>query len=429
MTLFSIGAIVTAMENTIQTTPDTFTIPTFQFEDFVIRFAKLNRKAKKLGCPVASYKVVGETTIKVPTPEDFESDKKFYYVPAKIVSVTGSAPQVGDHQMLARIEYLGDGEKSKLFHTVPGADIKVDERFRALSAGTCEHCNMARVRRDTFVVRNTVNGEQKQVGRNCLADFIGGISPEQIAANAAYLKLFDDVTGNDNSFKGYFHNHIDTVEVLKLTSAYISLYGWVPKSQGEYMRPTASRVADHFCSQIHFTPEEKAEVIRVHLLANEPVHITRASEVITWIKNDLAPIAKSDYELNLCTLVVNDLTETRHLGIVCSAVSAYQRAMNRGVEYAKKKIDAANSAFVGTVGERIRNVAVSVQFIKVMAGTFGATTLVKFVDKNGNLFSWFASGDKQYQVGQNMTITGTVKAHKEYQGTLETQLSRVVTNG
>lgn len=418
------------MEN-IQTTPDTFTIPTFQFEDFVARFAKLNRKAKKLGCVPASYNVIGETTIKVAAPDDpethYTAKKKFYEIPAKLVTVIGTAPQVGNHQLLARIEYLGDGEQSKLFHTVPGTNIKVDERFRGLSAHVCEHCNRNRVRRDTFVVRNVVDGEQKQIGRNCLADFIGGVSPEQIAANAAYLRLFDSVgSDNDNSFRGYFHNHVDTLEVLKLTSVYISLYGWVPKSQADAgFRPTASRVADHFCSQVHFTQEEKNEIRRVNELADDEIHLVRANEVIAWIKNDLAPIAKSDYELNLCTLVVNDLTETRHLGIVCSAVSAYQRAMNRGVEYAKKKLDGAKSEFVGAVGDRLRDIVVSVQFVKTMSSIYGPTTLVKFVDEKGNIMSWFASGDKTYQAGQNMTITGTVKAHKEYQGVKETQLSRV----
>lgn len=414
------------MEN-IQTTPDTYTIPTYQFGDFVTRIAKLNRKAKRLGCLPASYQVVGETTIKVPTPEDFESDEKFYEIPAKIVSVAGTAPQVGDHQLLARIEYLGDGEKSKLFHTVPGTDIKVDERFRGLSAHVCEHCNTSRVRRDTFVVRNTIDGEQLQVGRNCLADFIGGVSPEQIAANAAYLKLFDNIGGEGNDgFRGYFHDRIDTKKVLCLTSAYINVYGWVPKSQSnDQFRPTSSRVYDHFCNQTRFTQEEKAEVIAFDAMSKDIINTSRATDVINWIKNDLAPVAKNDYELNLCTLVVGDLTETRHLGIVCSAVSAYQRAMNRGVEYARKKIEHAKSAYVGTVGDRLRDLAVTVQFVKSMNSIYGSTTLVKFVDETGNIMSWFASGDKIYQPGQKLVITGTVKAHKEYQDIKETQLTRV----
>lgn len=412
------------MENT-QTTPETYNIPDFQFGDFVARMTKLNRKAKKLGCVPATFQVVGETTIKT-TREDEEGHSKVYHIPAKVVSVMGTAPQVGNHQFLARIEYLDDSLKSKLFHTVPGINVKVDERFRELSPGVCEHCNKIRIRRDTFVVRNIIDGDQKQVGRNCLADFIGGMSPEQIAANASYLRLFENVGGDHDGFRGYFRDRVDTDTVLRLTSAYISLYGWVPKSQAnEQFSSTAGRVAMHFGNQTHYTDFEKEEIRRVDVLATQEVHVERAAKVIVWIKNDLAPVAKTDYELNLCTLVVGELTETRHLGLVCSAVSAYERAMNRGIEYARKKIESAKSDFIGHKGDKFKNLEVTVQFVKSMSSLYGAVTLVKFVDQKGNLLTWFASGDKSFTPGQKVVISGTVKEQKEYQGVKETQLTRV----
>ena len=59
------------------------------------------------------------------------------------------------------------------------------------------------------------------------------------------------------------------------------------------------------------------------------------------------------------------------------------------------------------------------------AGQWGPTTLVKFIDNDGNLLTWFASGDRDYNVGEAGFITGTVKQHKEYQGIKETSVSRV----
>jgi hypothetical protein len=413
------------------TEPTTYTIADYRFGDFVARFAKLNRKAKRLNCPAASYNVIGATTIKV-TREiegDYEIGQaprtKTYTIPAKIVAVIGTAPQVGNHQLLARIEYLSDS-KSKLFHTVPGINIKVDERFRSLDASVCEHCNRSRRRLDTFVVRDTTNGDQKQIGRNCLADFIGGLSPDAIANSAQYLNLFDDIGGGNEGHGGYFDQKADTTDVLTLTSAYISLYGWVPKSQAnEQFRATASRVGDHFYNQAHLSATEKAEIKRVSELSHQQQHIETADKVITWIKNDLSESARSDYELNLCTLVVGELTERRHLGIVASAVSAYQRAMNRGIEYAKKNAEAAKSEFIGDKGDKFKSVPVSVQFVKSMSGGYGATTLVKFVDEKGNILTWFASGDKQFTPGEKLVISGTIKGQKEYQGIKETQLTRV----
>lgn len=421
------------MENATNT-PEVYTIPAYRMGEFIERFTKMNRKAKKLGCPPVSYTIIGETEIKVqrPTEEDvfFGQKGKVYTIPAKLVTVAGVTPQVEGFQLLARIEYLSDS-KSKLFHTVPGTNVKVDERFRALSAGVCEHCNTARLRRDTFVVRNVETGEQKQIGRNCLADFIGGRSPEAVANWASYLDLFDKLGGGRDeeegwgNFRGYFVDKADTLAVLTLTAAYIKRFGWVPRSQAEFNTPTSAKVGRHFQSTRGRDEGELREMREIaEAIAANPEYKARAERVIAWIKNDLAPVAKSDYELNLCTLVVGELTESRHLGIVCSAVAAYERAQNREIEYAKRKADLKKSQFVGAVKERLRNVEATVQFVRSMSGTFGPVTLVKFLDNSGNLLTWFASSGLDYTVGTKVVLTATVKGHKEYEGVKETSLTR-----
>lgn len=100
--------------------------------------------------------------------------------------------------------------------------------------------------------------------------------------------------------------------------------------------------------------------------------------------------------------------------------------MNRGIEYARKKVEAANSEFIGVKGDKFKDLEVSVQFVKSFASRFGAVTLVKFLDKKGNLLSWFASSDKRgFTPGETITISGTVKEQAEYQGIKETRLTRV----
>jgi hypothetical protein len=131
--------------------------------------------------------------------------------------------------------------------------------------------------------------------------------------------------------------------------------------------------------------------------------------------------------LNLVTLVTSDVVEQKHLGLVCSAVAAWQRAMNQQVEYAKKREALKASQHVGRVGERLRGVAATVHQVRALpASEWGARTLVKFLDAQGNLMTWFASGDHDYTPGARAKITGTVKEHREYQGVCETQLSRVL---
>ena len=412
---------------TAQTTAtQTYTIPADHISDFTASIAKLNRKAVKLGCDPITF-VIGEKKLvertfyyNVNTREEYS---RKYKIEAFEVSMTGSAPVLAGFQFIARIEYLSDS-KSVLFHTVPGSNVKIDERFRGLDASVCEHCNMKRRRNDTFVVLETSTGKQTQVGRQCLADFTGINDPEKVAQRAAFLSVYENLRDYEEGFWGAVREDtIDTMEALALTSAYIGKIGWVPKSACEG-NPTANSVADHFSTFIK-TSEEAKFLRSMRDLSKETFHQERATKVVEWIKNELSQTAKSDYELNLVTLTVNELTQRRHLGIVCSAVSAYQRAMNQKVEYANKREAAKASKFFGTVGERARDLKVTVQFVKSFEGSlYGPTTLVKFVTEKGEILTWFASGDRNYQAGQEVVIDGTVKSHKAYQGIEETQMSR-----
>jgi hypothetical protein len=328
-------------------------------------------------------------------------------------------------EFLAKIEYLSDG-KSVLFHTVPGTATKVDERFRELTPATCEHCKKVRRRTETFVVREVATDKQMQVGRNCLADYTGIATPEKIAAAAqwigSFVSLRDEIDGWYE--KHHFAELLDAHHVLALTSAYIAKFGWTPKSAGNG-GATANSVAEHFWLTTTFLKEkERLAMKAMGEMAELPEHQERARKVVEWVKT-LEP--RNDYLQNLKTLVTLELIEHRHLGIVCSAVAAYQRAMNLKVEYANKKKATEGSEFVGEVGKRLRGIKAKVHFVRAMeAGAWGPSTLVKFLTEDGNLLTWFASGDKDYDVGTEVTLDGTVKRHHEYNGTKETQLTRAV---
>jgi hypothetical protein len=412
-----------------ETRPNEFPIPTDCFAEFTAAIAKINRKAKRLGCEPITFTVLRRDPIERTKVTEVNGVQRIrtYKVPAITVALHGETPTVGDHQFIAKVEYLSDA-KSVLFHTVPGSEIKVDDRFRSLRPSVCEHCNKARLRKDTFIVRNVVTGEQRQVGRQCLNDFTGLLTVAQLTLKASWLTTFSKITDEIDSYwrGGRFANLVDTRDILELTSVYISLFGWTPKSAaGETNPSTAGRVGRHFWAYKP-TDFERIEMNRAAAALADPQHAACAAEVIEWIKGPLAASARSDYEMNLVTLVALDLTEDKHIGIVCSAVSAFQRAMNRKIEYAKRHEAAKDSKPVGKVGERLRNIPVTVVFAKTLeAGNFGARTLVKFADGAGNVLTWFASGDRRFSNGTALTITATVKGHKDYNGCTETQVSRV----
>lgn len=420
------------MQTTYKRTEGETLIPLDCWADFVKEFRKLNKRAAKLGSDPITYTIVhdrvGATRSHYFKTEDGEYSKDVK-VEARVIILTGPAPKVEGWQFIARVEYLVDG--STLFHTVPGHDIKIDERFRSLGRGVCEHCNKARIRNDTFIVCEAATGKQTQVGRQCLADFTGINTPGKMAAAVSLWTVFHNLRGcEERMWSTAFEDTIDVERALVLTSAYISTLGWNPKSSG-VGTPTSSHVARHFVLGVGESSDERALRIQHNALAQEQAHVQRAAEVLAWLQGELANKARSDYELNLVTLATRDVAQRKHLGIICSAVASYQRAMNKQVEYAQRKDEQkvlnATSTHVGAVGERLRNVKGKIEFVLGLeANEWGPRTLVKLRDEAGNLYVWFASGDRDFTTGASVTFTGTVKKHDDYQGTKQTTLSRVI---
>lgn len=406
-----------------------FTIPVPHWAEFQDKIDKLNKKAAKLGCEPIRIEHLGEHQVEMRHYWKVEGQErsKAYKVPAKVILLHGTAPKLEGFEFIARIEYLAD-QTTTLFHTVPGTDTKIDERFRTLGAGTCEHCKTQRFRKDCFVVEETATGVQTQVGRQCLADFTGINDPQRLAAKAAWLSVFENLRGDtERMWSDWRADQIDTLWALQLTSAAIGKHGWTPKSASSDTRAsTASYVVEHFMGW-PTDPAEQRRMKAMAELAETPTHRDRARKAWDWVRGELKEKAKSDYELNLVTLCSGELATIRHLGIICSAIAAWQRATDQKIEYARKQAALATSQHLdGTIGQRLRDIECTVQQVRTLeAGQWGPKTLIKFMTANGDLLTWFASGDKDFEVGEKLKITGTVKQFKEFRGVKETQLARV----
>lgn len=115
------------------------------------------------------------------------------------------------------------------------------------------------------------------------------------------------------------------------------------------------------------------------------------------------------------------------MGIVVSSIAAYQREVEKSLRLTKEREAAKVSQHVGTVGERIRDLLVTVQMQRVIGSNeWGDSVLVKFVDEAGNILTWITSKGSDYQNGEQALLTGTVKSHDTYNGVLETKLARCI---
>ena len=97
----------------------------------------------------------------------------------------------------------------------------------------------------------------------------------------------------------------------------------------------------------------------------------------------------------------------------------------------KDKIEEYNAAhndskseWVGEEKERLRDLSVTVKGLSGFNGNYGWTSVITFEDEDENIFVWFTSKELSIAIGENVTLTGTVKEHKTYKGIKQTILTR-----
>lgn len=411
---------------------ETYRVPDQNLDELLVKVAKLNKRAAKLGVAGVVVTELGEEfewrTVKNrrhyedACPRSAHNPCCYYQQRFVNLSVVGETPKIDGWRLVAVLDHKAEGVN--LLRAVPGET--VPERYWSAKP-LCEHCKTKRTRRDTVVLGHD-DGAYIQVGKTCLADFLGGADPAQLASMAELFRSFEDAAGGDpDGYDGFGDGHepkrSTAFAVLVAAATAIRLHGWAPaKSEG---KSTKSRVAEWLFPRT-FMDKGRTVVIDGELEPPTDGDRLTAFETLQWVN---AMNARSDYEHNLrATLACGSVRVREDLGIAASAVSAYQRYLGRQVEYAQKQKRNADlgNAWMGTVGKR-ETFDLTVLDVKVREGDYGPTTIVKFVDAENNLATWFASGFKadDYKAGQTVKVKATVKRHGEFNGKPETYLTRV----
>lgn len=97
--------------------------------------------------------------------------------------------------------------------------------------------------------------------------------------------------------------------------------------------------------------------------------------------------------------------------VVAAALSAY--------------MPKSNSEYLGEEKERLRGLKARVTGIRTTEGYYGTVFIYSFLSDE-NVLVWFSSSSKDIEEGDEIILTGTVKAHKEYNGIKQTVLSRCI---
>lgn len=392
----------------------TFEIPAYRLPYFEERMAKLVSKAHKLGCPSAGYEIVSHFEREVHVETYDGSYKK--RVPYARVRVFGEAPKYAGWSLVGRLD----------FASVPGATVRAmvpghtcPTEFYEVAPGRCDHCHTTRRRNDSFLLQHE-DGRIVVVGRQCIADFLGGQSPEGIASLAETLVEMgssgdDDEGGGGGGRRGF--DGYETAEFMAVTAFVVRAFGWVARSAMTDAPSTAGVVAELLTPQRDAARErERRETLaRVSCKDGE-----RATAALAWIA---ANTEISDYMHNLRAVCGAPSVALRMTGIAASLIVAWDRAMARDAHRAAEKAAKKPSTHQGKVGEKLAFTG-EVVMVRGCDGHYGTTTIVKLVDDTGNVFTWFASGEKDLARGERYAVKGTVKKHETYNGEPQTVMTR-----
>lgn len=220
-----------------------------------------------------------------------------------------------------------------------------------------------------------------QLGHNCLRDFTGIDSPESVSRKFSYWAEIRHAS--EGYGKADFYKSI--IEILELSAVAIRLYGWMARSaviEGE--RCTSSQVALHWMANLN---EYEKEIKKEMLEALNDSDRAEAQEVLNWVRS--IEDKSGDYIYNLTIACKADTVyESKLVGIIVSAVSAYQREQNKLKARKAKLEEIKGSEFQGNVGDKLKGLTVRQDGSFMIQAAFGACCIYKFVDEKGNVYNW-----------------------------------------
>lgn len=94
----------------------------------------------------------------------------------------------------------------------------------------------------------------------------------------------------------------------------------------------------------------------------------------------------------------------------------------------RKTLPESHSEYIGEIKERLRDLQVKLVSEREINSYYGTSILYTFA-QDENILVWFCSGcpiDKDIHIGDEILLTGTVKAHDEYNGVKQTKLNRCI---
>ena len=305
----------------------------------------------------------------------------------------------------------------------------VPSKYFTANSCTCDYCKTNRKRNKTYLVVNRETGEWKQLGKECLKLFVTGIDVDAIATFESFIKEAEDAANPGNEF---FYNRrfkfVKVADALALACAVYRERGYLATrdSVGNPNDFSNKNIVQRKLAQkygfdndfLNITNSVRSEIDEIDLkidsaIAREDVEV--AVEMVSRFPDDT-------YYNNLKVIVSNEYIPLNKLGLLVSIPKAIDRYEEEKKRQEEKERLATESNYIGSVGDKIEIEFVSGREVACCETQFGLLHIYEFKDASGNVIVWKSSSGKE--IPESGKISGTVKAHEEYNGVKQTVILR-----
>lgn len=389
----------------------TYSIPVDNLPRVRAVIARINKRASKLGMQPLTLQI-GEAKLGIATRvalSDGRTQADKTETQLAPVTIGGEQPVLSGYAFMAKLDFSAGATPLVLGMDVPTEYLTCSP--------DCDHCKKARERHTTFVLREIETGRHLQVGRSCLTDFFNGDDPfAKTAWLQALYEIHDDLTDYEEYYGGdATANRVPVEDVLEAACAEVRVSGYLSKDKAELLLllSTADAVREHFMPRRG----------RSSLAPIQPTDREKAQRIRAWLASPEmdAERNRSTYLHNIATLGGADSVSMRHVGILSSAVAAFDHHELRRLAAE----DTRESQYVGEPEGKIDRPVTILGRTLIPGEKYGDKMLYRMRDDDGNVMVWFCTGADIGVPGERLHITGTVKDHREYNGVRQTTLLRV----
>ena len=300
----------------------------------------------------------------------------------------------------------------------------VPAKYFTANSCTCDYCKTNRKRNKTYLVVNRETGEWKQLGKECLKLFVTGIDVDAIATFESFIKEAEDAANPGDEF--FYNRRFKFVKVADALALACAVY----RERGYLATRDVAGNSNDLCNKNIV----QRKLTQQYGYDSDFLNITNSTrgkiDVMTFktdinvedVISDVEQLPDDTYYNNLKVIVENEYVPLDKLGLLASIPKAIERYKEEKKRQEERERLAAESNYLGSVGEKISVNFVSGREVACCETQFGLLHIYEFKDANGNIVVWRSGSGKD--IPESGTVTGTVKSHEEYDGIKQTVILR-----